>query len=441
MAMRRDRPEQPLFIAIGSLLLLSSITHAGTLTYGADAGVAETDNVTLVPSDKVSQTMGIADLDLDYTQQTARLNADVKGDFTYIDYLQGAYHDQLLGRLDGDATLVLVPDRLTWTVQENYGQMALNPFTPVTPVNIETVNYLATGPNLNLRLGGLSFLDFSARVARAQYETSPFTNDRVSGSGAWGMQLSALSSISLKVDTQRVLFENTLVNTDFDRTNLFLNYELQGSRTEISTDLGLTKVSADGASTNGSLVTVTLSRTLSQAAKLMLTAGHILTDATSSFSGAQSGASGAIATAPAAITSANYTSNYAALGWQYQRNRTTLGLTGRWEKDTYAGEPLLNHTLKTAEFRVGRQVTRSVAAELSGRVYETDYGHALVAPENGSPRTTTGTVSAGVTWRHGRGLEIKLGGEHTVYSVGSGGMGYHENRGYITVGYRPLARQ
>jgi hypothetical protein len=437
-AMCREVLRHRVVVAIGSWLAFVSAAGAGTLTYGVDAGVAETDNVTLAPSDKVSQTIGVADLDLDFKQQSARLAADAKGNFSYLDYLQGAYHNQLLGRFDGDATFALIQDRLTWTLQDNYGQAALDPFTPITPTNIETINYLATGPNLHLRVGPLSFIDLGARVARAEYETSPFTNNRVSGSVGWGLQLSGFSSVSLNLDSQRVLFENTLLNTDFDRTNVYANYEIQGARTTLSADLGVTKVTESGTANNGGLATLALTRRISRAAKVSLTAGHLLTDSTTGFSGLQGGANGVISPAPAASTSQSYTSNYASIGWQYERGRTTLAVNGRYEKDTYPGDASLNHVLKTADFRVQRQLTRSFAAQISGRVYQTDYSGAIVEPTAGSPNSTTATVSGGITWRHGRGLEVKLQAEHTIYSVSSGDLGYRENRVFLTVGYRPF---
>ncbi len=415
-----------------------SAAQAGTLTYGVDAGVVESDNVTLVPTDKVSQTIAVTDVDFGYQQRSAQLDADAKGDFSYLDYLEGAYHTQLVGRFDGAATVALIEDRLSWVLQENYGEAALNPFTPVTPTNIESINSFATGPNVTLRLGPLSFLDLGARVARASYETSPFSNDRISGNISGGLLLSALSSVSLNVDSQRVLFENTALNTDFDLTDFFLKYALQGDRTEFAAKAGVSRVNVDGDSIEGGLATLMLARTLSRSAKITLTVGHVPTDASTSFSSAQAGASGAVTAGPAAATSATYTSNYASLGWQYQRSRTTLGLSARWEKDTY-GEAVLDRSLKTAEFRVQRQLTRAFAAELAGSLYQTDYGHALVAPASGSPDTTTGAVSAGITWRHGRGLEIRFRAEHTTYSVSSGDSGYHENRAFLTVGYRPVA--
>jgi len=439
MAMRREEFRAQIPFALGSFLALMSVAEAGTLTYGVDAGVAETDNVTLVPTDKVSQTIAVTDLDFGYLQRSARLDADAKGDFSYLDYLQGAYHNQLLGRFDGDAILGLIQDRLTWTLQEDYGQAALDPFTPVTPTNIESINYVATGPDLHLRLGALSFMDLGARAARTDYETSPFSNNRFSANVGGGLQLSALSSVSVNVDSSRVLFQNTVLNTDFDRTNLFVKYALQGQRTEISAQGGVTRENVNGTATDGGLANLMLSRTLSPAAKLSLTLGHLLTDGSISFAGAQGGASGAVTTGPAATTSANYTSNFASLDWQYQRSRTTVGVSARWERDTYAGDPLLDHTLKTAEFRVQRQLTRTFKADLTGRIFQSDYGHAVVAPASGSPDTTTGAVIAGISWHHGRGLEIRLRAEHTTYSASSGTGSYHEDRVFLTVGYRPFA--
>jgi hypothetical protein len=439
-AMCREVPRQSIVFAIASLLVLTS-SEASTLTYGVDAGVAETDNVTLAPSDKVSQTIAVADLDFDFKQQSARLDADAKGNFSYLDYLQGAYHNQLLGRFDGNATLSLIQDLLTWTVQDDYGQQALDPFTPITPTNIETINYLATGPNLNLRLGALSFLDLGARVARAEYETSPFTNNRISGNVAWGLQLSGRSSVSLNLDSQRVLFENTLLNTDFDRTNAYANYEIEGARTTLSADLGVTRVTETGSKSNGGLAKLTLTRRVSRAANLSLTMGHLLTDGTTGFSGLQGGAIGVIGTAPAASTTQSYTSNYASVSSQYERGRTTLALSARYEKDTYPGDASLDHALKTGELRAQRQLTRAFSAQVSGRVYQTDYNGAAITPGDGSSNTTTVTVSGGITWRHGRGLEVKFQAEHTIYSVSSGDLGYRENRLLLTVGYRPFRVQ
>ncbi len=123
--------------------------------------------------------------------------------------------------------LALIPERVTWVLQESFGQAQIDPFTPVTPTNLENINYVATGPDVALRLGATVFLDLSARYARTTYETDPFDSNRMLGSAALGMPLSAQSSVSIDGSFERVLFDNTEVNTDFDRSSVYGHYEVQ----------------------------------------------------------------------------------------------------------------------------------------------------------------------------------------------------------------------
>jgi hypothetical protein len=429
-----------LALAIVSILALKSVAAAEPLAYGVDVGVAESDNVTLVPANKVSQTMALADADFDFKKQSRLLDVAAKGNFTYLDYLQGAYKSQVIGRFDGSARVALIPERLTWAFTDDFGQAALDPFTPVTPTNLENINFVSTGPDLNLHLGPTSFMNVSARFARAQYQTSPFNSNRLMGNVAWGLQLSAQSSVSLNGDTERVLFDNTVLNSDFSHTSGFGRYEVQGARTNFSADLGATTIDRSGMSTTGGLARIHLARTLSAAATLTLSAGRDLTDASTSFSNLQSGAIGVVGTAPAPLTSTSYTTNYASAGWQYERNRTTLAVSGVWERDVYGGQPLLDYTRRGAEFRVARRLTRAFTAEIFGRYYKTDYPHAIVAPGSGSANFDDELIAGILTWRHGRGLEVRLKCEHDA-RLATGINGYRENRVVLTVGYRPRLLQ
>ena len=433
-------------------------SKAQTFVYGVDAGVAETDNVTLVSTDKVSQTMAVADADFDIRERSRLLDLDAKGDFTYLDYLQNAYGGQLIGRFDGSAHLALIPDRLIWVLEDNFGQAALDPFTPVTPTNLENVNYVSTGPDFALHFGASNYLNASVRYARVQFETSPYNSNRFLGNLVWGYQLSAQSSVSLNGDTERVMFQNTAFNSDFDRSSGFVRYEVQGARTSLFVDLGATTIDQNAgsitANQNGTLMTISqnhgattgglvkgeLSRQLSSSAKLIFSLGRELTDASTSFSNLQGGAIGAVGTAPAAQTSDNYTSQYASARWQYHRNRTTVAVSTRWEKDEYDGIPALDNRRSGAEFNVSRRLTHALTAELMGRYYKTDYAHGLVAAESGSANYDDETIGGALIWRHGRGLEIKFRCEHSA-RLTAGIYGYGENRAMLTVGYRPKGRE
>src|SRR5580704_9304190 len=358
-------------------------TRAESFTYGADVGIGESDNVTLVQSDKISQTMAIADFDFDLKQQSRRFDVDAKGSFSDLDYLQNAYGNQFIGRFDGRADVSLIPERVIWVLTESFGQAQIDPFTAVVPTNLENINYVATGPDATFRLGPTVFLDLSARYAKATYQTDPFDSNTVTGSAALGRALSAQSSISINGSFERVQFDNTEVNTNYDRSSAFVHYEVQGARTELSANLGVTKVSQGSDSFTGPNAKLQLRRKLSSVSTLTFTIGRDLTDASTAFTNLQSGAIGGIVTSPAVVSQNNYTVTYGSIGWAYVRNRTTIGVSGTWEKDSYDGQPLLDVTRGSAEFRVERELSSVLTAQLLGRLYRNEYANTDFAETDG----------------------------------------------------------
>jgi hypothetical protein len=443
-------------------------------TYGVDAGIGETDNVALVRSDKVSQTMTTVDADFTVNERSRLFDVNAVGSFTDLDYLQHAYGNELLGRFDGSAGAAIVPGRLTWLLRDDFGQQGVDPYTPVTPANIENVNYMTTGPDLKLPFGGIDFVDLSARYARAQYQTSPFNSNRLIGTAALGRNMSADASVSLNANTERILFDNTLLNTDYERSSGFSRYEVHGARTDFVGEMGGTVVTQSGAPTiisvpnvglgaadvfesnppvvasesrgsgsvSGPLAKLEFSRRISAAAKLIVTAGRDLTDTSSSFANQSTSVTGINPVAPGELTSATYRVTYTTAGWQYRRNRTTLSLTGRWEADIYPGLSPLDTRMTGADFNVERRITRAFTVQVLGRWYKTDYPHAMLASQaTGSTDITDTVLGAALTWRHGRALEIRLRCDRNIQAVAAGNAGYSENRAFLTIGYRPRAVQ
>ena len=415
--------------------------RAESLAYGADVGIGESDNVTLVQTDKISQTIAIADLDFDLKDQSRRFDVDAKGNFSDLDYLQGAYSNQLIGRFDGRADVALIPERVIWVLTESFGQSQIDPFLAVVPTNLENTNYVATGPDASFRLSPTVFLDLSARYAKTTYQTDPFDSNTVVGSAAVGRALSAQSSASINGSFERVSFDNTEVNTNFDRSSVYAHYEVQGARTQLTANLGATKVDQGLESFTGPNAKLKLLRKLSSVSTLTLTIGRDITDASTAFSNLQSGAIGGIVTAPAAVSLNNYIVTYGSLNWEYARNRTSIGVSGTWEKDSYDGSPLLDLNRSTAEFRIERRLTRALTAQLLGRLYRNEYS-------NTDFSETDGLVGAALIFRAGRGLEIKLRYDHSSRAVsgiadepGVGNGDYGENRAFLTIGYRPRPAQ
>jgi len=440
------------------------------LYYGVDAGLGETDNVTLAPSDKVSQTLAITDVDFDAAEESRLLDLKAKGDFSYIDYVQGAYGPQLLGRFDGVGRFALVPDRITWVVQDDFGQAALDPYTPTTPNNVENINYFATGPDFAMRLSAVDSIGVNLRYARAQYDGEPFDSNRLSGLLTLSRAISAGATVSLAGYTEKVLFDNTAENTDFERSSAYGRYALQGARTDFEADLGGTVIDDSAhtavtpatqllpagtvfqpaSSTRGPLAKLQITRRLSPAARLTVAAGRELTDSSSSFSTLQSGATGITGTASAVQTSASYTSTFANGSWSYVRNRTTLALSAHYERDSYPSQSQFDVKNAGGEASIERRLSRAFTAQLIGRYYKYNYPNATAlqlvsaaAPVtnaallNSSTDYSDALVGFALAWRHGRALEVRLRFYHDAHDATVGNDTYRENRIFLTVGYRP----
>jgi hypothetical protein len=444
------------------------------LEYGADVGLGETDNVNQSPN-KVSQTIATADADFAVNQESRLFAVRAVGAFTDLNYLEGAFGNEVIGRFDGQAQYALIPERLTWVLRDDFGQATIDAFTPVTPNNRQDINYVTTGPNLYLRLGGTGFLNASARVADAYYQTSPFDSTRGLVTLGSGLQLSARSTVSLNGGAERVLFQNTAINNDFDRYSVFGRYEANGARTNIAVDLGGTRVEQKGDGTGittvtepGGLVTTTtglqtvapvtpitssgtphdtdtteplvrleLSRTLSPSSKLTFAGGRELTDAASSFTTQQGGSVSITTYAPTPLTSDVYTATYGSGAWQYTRYRTSLAVTGRWERDRYPGASEFDLTTEGVDINLQRRLTSQFTAQLLGRWYKQDYPNATVVTNLGSPQSDTTGIGAALSWRRGRWLEVRLRYDHISYTVPQGTTGYGQNTVFLTVGYRP----
>ena len=407
-----------------------------TASFGVAVGVGETDNVTLVSTNPQSQTISTAEVDFGLARVGPALDLDLAGDLSYLDYLQHAYSGQFLGRFDGLAALLLWSDRLKWIVQDDFGQTPLDAFTPVTPNNLENVNVLTTGPDLTLRLATDTFVRFGARYTLSDYETSPFDDYRLTGMAAIGQQLSAGSSVSLNADVQQVRFDNTVVNTDFDRQRLYAGYDVEGARTELALYAGVARVDEVEQVDQGEQWTSTpiaqleLTRKLSAMATVKLTAGRQYTDLADSFRDLRAGALGGIFVAPlAAISPENYLSNYVSGSLTLQGVRTQVALTGRWERDTYAQQDALDDlSYGTVQLSAERRLSSTLTAQLSGSATTSRYLY-----EGFEDRTYL--IGGALIAHPAEHIEVKL---RYAHNQGTGGFRYAEDVVFVTVAWRPL---
>lgn len=432
MGTQNRRRCSPRCILIQSVIVCSLLTirpvHA-ELDYGLSLGAGETNNIGRTDGGERSETIGVVGVDLTWQEQTRRIDADVAVDLSYYEYLDDTYDGELLGTANGSVVLGIVPDRFTWLVQDTFGQVQADPFQPSTPDTRENINYFTTGPNFTLRFGSAGFARLFGRYSTVNYEESLLDTERVGAGLALGRELSQRSEVALNAVSESVEFED-LLNQDFDLHHVFLSYQIEGSRTELSTELGYTWLEHDaGEETGGALVNVAVSRDMSPSSTVRLEVGTQFTDASASLrtSAGQVGGGGS---ADVTATADPFENRFASVQWSFVRNRTSFSLGAAWNEDTYEEQTLFDRTRLVYEAGLHRQVTQTVGFGFRGTLSDEEF-------ENTDLAADELTLAAELTWRLGRRVGLTLTVEHFERDTSTGVGEFDEDRAFLMLSYRP----
>ena len=102
--------------------LAVGVAHGVEIEAEFNVGVGKSDNIARTSDNEIDETIGVAGLRFGLTEQTNRLYVDVQSRFDYLYYKDGTYDNELVGGLVGALEYTLIDERLTWVVENNFGQ-------------------------------------------------------------------------------------------------------------------------------------------------------------------------------------------------------------------------------------------------------------------------------------------------------------------------------
>lgn len=414
---------------VGITGLLACSSARAELSLGVEAGAGYTDNIRRVEHGKDDEKIGVLGVDLSWSEKTRRVEGDALIDLSYNEYLDDTYDGEVLGTADGTLTIGIIPERLAWLFQDSFGQVQSDPFAPVTPETRENLNYFTTGPSLSMRLGSAASMQIFGRYALSSYEDSPLDSKQTSGGLGLFRELSSRSTVGLNVSVERVRYDDT-PESDFDREGAFLSYALNGARTEISTELGYSRLKPESGDTDGGLyASISLSRTLSSSSTLYVDAGRQFTDSGEALRSSIEG--GSIGDASVTATDDPFENTYAGVRWAFVRHRTGLNLGVRWEQDRYEVQTLLDRTRVAYDAGVSRRLGPTLDLGLNVSLNDEEF-------DNTNFDSKELIVRGNLSWQAGRRLGLTLSLERHDRSA-SDASDYKENRVFLTLNYRPIA--
>ena len=397
-------------------------------TYGADAGIGYSDNITETSTDKKSdEILGIG-VQLAGLEQSARFQGSVLADLEHVNYLQGTFSPQVIGNFAGYGSYALVPDFLHWMAQDSYGQGLIDPFASQSPGNLEYINSITTGPTFTIPLSTLTMLNVSARYTRVTYQVSPLDNNDYGGSLSLTQLLSARSRISVNVQTQRFDYTDP-INPSYDQREAFVRYDVEGARTRIDVDAGYDQIRGDQLNSNGSEVRLNISRTLAEGSVLSLSAGRDPSNSSSFLAQAQ-GVNGIGLQATSGRQAATpFTNDYQSLAWSFIRRRTTLSFALSHYQEVYDGQSVLDETSSSASVRVSRIVYPGWTVGLIGEYTKQEFSPQL----GGNYNQEHGGLN--LKWQMARKLALLFEYDHYNRDSDIALFTYSENRIWVKLLY------
>ncbi len=308
-------------LALGALALQGSANAETNLNVEAIAGY--TDNLLRLPDgdDDVPVSLGLVGT---WIRNSRHLTADVEGRVDGVTYLNNTFDDEVLGQLDGSVTWWAIPDRFAWSLDNVYGQITTDPFSPIGPDNRQNTNFLSTGPDWYIPMGTQTRAYLGGRYASAQYEITDSDSERLLGIAGIDRALSTSSRLGVQASTETVDFDSD-TQMDFDRNEAYLNYEYSsGERHGLTVKAGYTWLTSDVGDRSAPLLEVLLSRQLSPSLELQLELASEFSDAGVDFAAGGLPGSGA-GTDPGVIPQAGaYEVRSGRAVIDFRRSRTML---------------------------------------------------------------------------------------------------------------------
>jgi hypothetical protein len=378
-----------------------------------------------------------------------RFAYNLSTDLQYLDYLGNTFDSEVTGTAEFNADAVILPEILTFVVQDNFGQQQNSPFAPSTPETRQNVNIFGAGPDLRVDLGDALVLLGSGRYMLEQYETTLADNHRTQAQLGFYHEFSADSSLGVLAQNTNVTYADDATGVDFERNEYLARYRLSARRTAMLLEAGRSEFAADdGVEREIWLYRVNASRQLTARTFFVVSAGRELSDSGSLFvatnsdgvqpgtgNGGQNdaftdlGLGGAQLTGSGVVATTDSLSHrYVRVSFRLNAPRTRAYLGAQRREERYINVSSQNRDVVTYSAGIERNLTAALRAGL-------DVSHNLRESEDSLIDLKDTMYRVSGFWQATRRLEFSLAAEHAVRS-GSGG-GFDDNRVWLRMIWSP----
>jgi hypothetical protein len=419
----------------------ASNAHQGNYL-AADAGLIYTDNVTRARNGS-GDTLAQLGLLADTSRQGPRLDYRLASNLSLVKYLRSSYQTQPFGYLDGTGDFWIVPGFFSWTGRETYTQTVIDSFAPVTPDNLESINYATTGPRFTLRptLRTTLTLDGTYSYMNSSSKSPLYVNidnHRYAGAVTLSHAFSSTSSAYITGSHEKVEFTDTVDNNNFRQDQALAGFKVADARTALDLSGGYTKLHESVLATvqtlrgprelpqsqvpGGAIWRVELSRQTSPSSRLSLHATKQVTDSANLFRlNLDQPVPGSAA---ARLTTGDpFTDRELGATWRFMAARTSFTLGYLDIRERYKIHPTSDRNVKDATALLGRQLNPVLNWDIGAEFERQEFAI------GGSSDTVNAIMS--LRWQIARQLGLRFLYAHSAFTP----HGYAENQVGVTASF------
>lgn len=320
------------------------------IDYEVGGAVLHSDNIELAESGGNPETVVSPQLRFDVEQTGSTVELLAKGELQYLHFVDGEYSDQVHGELAGKMNWTLLPERLTFVVQDVLSRQPVNVLGGFSLGNQQQTNVFTAGPSLHARLGSATRGQLDLRFIDAYAEDTPdFDSQRYNVAGRLRHDFDAAKSLSLNAEATRVDYRR--VAQDYTRYDGYAGYTSSLADVDISLDAGYSRLARrDVPAASSPLVRGALDWRMTPTSTLTTSVAYQISDATQDISSRtnrlDSPVIGDLTSSDVLVGPSVYRQRRVDVGYRYSGERFSLGINPYYERIRYLSD----------EEAVGRQL-------------------------------------------------------------------------------------
>jgi hypothetical protein len=275
---------------VGSVVAGAAPAHAQSVwdsfplpksTWNVFSGFTMSDNVARIPDGPSDTTFTIGATG-GFFKDEGRLFANVRGSVWFEEYLENTFDSELLGSLAAALRYDFVPERLSWSLDNTYGQTTSDTFQAASPGNRSNANFFSTGPDVTWPFGQVAGIRLGGRYELSSFEDdAQLDEERLRGNVGLFRRFSPTTTGSINGSLAETSFKGGSVTVGpgqtadgYDIREAFARLETRRARYTLSIDGGITQVEQRGIQEEMPLVRGNFYRRLTPSLDLNLSGGQ-----------------------------------------------------------------------------------------------------------------------------------------------------------------------